>query len=71
MTSGTNWSFICDLIVNPLSLFEEHLFLLVIMSCRKALSFRFARRGTFVLHCVFSFSASLSMLIFWSFLSCS
>ena len=38
--------------VNPLSLFEEHLFLLV--SCKQALSFRFTTRGTFVLHCVFS-----------------
>ena len=37
--------------VNTLSLFEEHLFLLV--SCQQALSFRFATRGTFVLHCVF------------------
>ena len=38
--------------VNPLSLFEEQLFLLV--SCQQALSLRFATRGTFVLHCVFS-----------------
>ena len=54
--------------VNPLSLFEEHLFLLV--SCQQALSFRFATRGTFVLHCVFSQRFAF-IAHFLSFLSCS
>ena len=48
---------LCQKHVNPLSLFQEHLFLLV--SCREDLSLRFAARGTFVLHRVFSHGFAL------------